>query len=201
LRTSAGGLLLALALAGCGSGSPTPSPTLLSRSASSSLLTLDELRTPGFTVNEPVHAVASAALAGDDAALGRALHGVSLRDAATERFFRDVPELATANGPLDVRSTVLRCDATAGGHGAYAALVAHTDAVAGILAESAGALGDEAHADELRSTSPAGVPLVEVTLTWRVANVVAVLVVRGREGGTGLPDALILAHAQVAGWR
>jgi hypothetical protein len=70
-----------------------------------------------------------------------------------------------------------------------------------MLQESAGALGDQAHADQLLTTSPDGVPLVEVTLTWRTDNLVSVLVVRGRDGGTGLSDALLLAHAQAAGQR
>jgi hypothetical protein len=187
--------LLLLLLVACGSGGlPVPSPSLLARPAAASLLTLDELRTPGFTVSEAAHAV-------DPATLPFTSQSAGLRDSATERYFRDVPALATASGPIDVRTTVLRCDAAAGAHSAYAALVKHTDAVPGIIAESAGVLGDEAHADELRSTSPDGVALVEVTLTWRTANVVSVLVVRGREGGSGLADALILAHAQAAGQR
>jgi len=77
-------------------------------------------------------------------------------------------------------------------------LTKQVDAVPSMVPASAGVLGDEAHADQLMSVSPQGVQLVEVTLTWRVDNLVAQLVVRGRDGGTGLSDALILAHAQAS---
>jgi hypothetical protein len=117
------------------------------------------------------------------------------------RYFRAVPELGTANGPVDVRSTVLRFGSAGAGHDAYGAMTRHTDAVPSMVAVSAGVLGDEAHGDVIESVSPAGVRLVEATVTWRVANLVSVLVVRGRSGGTGLADALLLAHAQAAGER
>jgi hypothetical protein len=117
-------------------------------------------------------------------------------DSATVRYFREVPELATANGPVDVRSTVLRFGSVGDAHAAYGGLTKRVDAVPSMVPASAGVLGDEAHADQLMSVSPQGVELIEVTITWRVENVVAQLVVRGREGGTGLSDALILAHAQ-----
>jgi hypothetical protein len=185
------GVACALVLAACGSGG-SPSPTLLARPAASYLLTLDELRTPGFTVVEAAHVV-------DPASLLVTPQSAGIRDAATARYFRTVPALTTANGPLDVRTTVLRCASGSGAHSAFSALTRHTDAVTGIVPESAGALGDEAHADQLLTTSPDGVPLVEVTLTWRVANLVNVLVVRGRDAGTGLSDALLLAHAEAAG--
>jgi hypothetical protein len=35
---------------------------------------------------------------------------------------------------------------------------------------------------------------VQITLEWRVANIINVLVVRGRYGGTRLDDALTLAQ-------
>ena len=170
-----------LLLAGCGSGaSPPATPTFFARAASAYLLTLDELRTPGFTVSEAAHD-----------ATGEAC------PAATARYFRSVSELATSNGPVDVRTTVLRCPSVGAAAAAYSTLVARTDAVSGETAESAGALGDVAHADELRTTGD-GVGLVEVTVTWRTANLVSVLVDRERDAGSGLADALILAHAQAA---
>ena len=184
----------AVVVVACGS----PSPLLFTRPASAYLLTLDELRTPGFTETESAHTIDVAGLAAGDTTLAAALGGVGLRDASTARYFRAVQPLSTANGPLDVRTTVLRCAAVSGASTAFAALTRHTDAVPSMVPESAGALGDEAHADQVLSTSSDGVPLVEVTLTWRVANLVSVLVVRGRDGGTGLADALVLAHAEAA---
>jgi len=168
-----------LALAACGSSGAPVAPTLSPRSASSYLLTLDELRTPGFAVVEAAHSVSAAC------------------PAATERYFRAVPDLATANGPVDVRTTVLRCDTVAAASTAYATVTRQTDAVSGEVAESAGALGDVAHADELH-TSGQGVGLAEVTLIWRTANLVSTLIVRERDTGGGLADALILAHQQSA---
>jgi hypothetical protein len=175
----AAALLFAALLVACG-GSSAPAPTLLSRPASAYLLTLDQLRTPGFTVSEGVHRVEAVPA-----------HVV---DSATVRYFREVPTLATANGPVDVRATAYRCDSVGAAQSAFATLTRQADAVPSMLPESAGVLGDEAHADQLSSTSSEGVSLVEVTVTWRTANVVRVLVVRGREGGTGLSDALVLAR-------
>jgi hypothetical protein len=187
LQAAARGLACALLLAAC--GSPPAGPSLLSRPASAYLLTLDELRTPGFTVVEPAHPVP------------KNLLSAGPQDSATARYFRTVPVLATANGPLDVRTETLRFATASSAHSAYTALTREVDALANIIPESAGPLGDEAHADHLLTTSPDGVPLVEVTLTWRITNLVSVLVVRGRDAGTGLADALILAHAQAAGER
>ncbi len=172
---AAGGLLLAA----CGSGGSLPSP-LHTAAPATYLLSLDELRTPGFAVAEEPHGTA-----GDCAA-------------ATVRYFREVPELALANGPLDVRSTVLRCASVAQAATAYAAAMKRTDAVGGATPESTGVLGDAAHADVLRVSS-GGVGLVEVTLTWRSANLVSTLVMRERDAGNPLADALILAHAQSTG--
>jgi hypothetical protein len=107
--------------------------------------------------------------------------------------------LSTANGPVDVRTTVLRCASVSAAHSVYDALTRQVDAVANIVPESAGALGDEAHAAQLLSTSPDGIQLVEETVTWRIANLVSTLVLRGRDGGTGLSDALLLAHAEATG--
>jgi hypothetical protein len=40
------------------------------------------------------------------------------------------------------------------------------------------------------------VTAVEITVEWRVNNLLDILVVRGRYGGTRLDDALLLAHRQ-----
>ena len=165
------------------------------------LLGLDQLKVAEFTAVEAAHTVDAAAVAAGDTALAATVRNAGLGEAATVRYFRAVPELATANGPVDVRSTVLRFGGSAAAHDVYAGMTRHTDAVPSIVPESAGVLGDEAHGDVVETLSPSGVHLVEATVTWRVANLVSVLVVRGRSGGTGLGDALILAHAQAAGER
>jgi hypothetical protein len=201
VRGVAGGTLCALALVACGNSSASPGPTVPAKPAAAYLLTLDGLKVPGFVVVEAAHAISTDQLVAGDAALASALKSAGVGEAATARFFRTVPQLSTSNGPIDVRTTVVRCGSAGGAHGAYAALTKHTDAVPSMLAESTGPLGDEGHADEIGSTASDGTPLVEITVTWRTANLVSVLVVRGREGGSGLADALILARAQAAGER
>ena len=189
-----------LPMAACnGSGGPVASPSLLTKPASAYLLTLDELRVPSFTVDEPAHTVGYDSVSAGDPQLSTTLHAAALQDASTTRFFREVSELGTANGFIDVRSTVLRFPTTGAAHRAYLAETRHTDAVHGIVGESTDALGDEAHADQLTATSPDGVQLIEVTVIVRNANLVELLIVRGRLGGTSLADALTLAHRQLSG--
>ncbi len=195
---------LAMFLASCAGGggssggSPSPTPPLFTHSAASYLLTLDDLRIAGFTVNEAAHSVSLESVSAGDSQLALALRAAGMQQAATTRFFRTVSDLGTANGFIDVRSTVLRFADPGSAHRAYLAEVRHTDAVPRIVPESTDALGDEAHADELTETSPDGVPVVEDTVIVRNANLIDLLVVRGRLGGTGLSDALLVAHRLLA---
>jgi hypothetical protein len=172
---------------------------LLSGHATQYLLTIDQLKAPGFTAVEAAHSVSTDTLSAGDSTLASALRTAGVSEAATARWFRDVPELSTSNGPVDVRSTVLRLGGNDAAHTAFQSLVRHTDAVPSMTPVSAGALGDESHADVIESASSGGVRVVEVTVTWRVANLVSVVVLRGRNGGTGLGDALVLAHQQAVG--
>lgn len=187
------------ALTACGSGGgSSPTPTVFPRAASTYLLTLDQLRVAGFTVDEAVHSIGSSAASAGDPQLETALRAAGMRDAATVRYFRDVPDLATANGFIDVRSTVLGFAGAGAAHRAFLAETRHTDAVPHIVPESTDALGDEAHAGILTETDPNGVQVVEITVVTRHANLVEIVIIRGRQGGTSLADALILAHRQLA---
>jgi len=179
--------------------SPSPTPSRFAQPASAYLLTLDELRVAGFTLDEQPHSIGFDAASAGDPQLAIALRAAPLQDGSTERFFRTVPDLGSANGFIDVRSTVLRFATTGAAHRAFLAEVRHTDAVPHIVPDSTDALGDEAHADELTETSPDGVQVVELTVIMRNVNLVELLVVRGRLGGTSLGDALILAHRQLSG--
>jgi hypothetical protein len=77
--------------------------------------------------------------------------------------------------------------------------IARLDDIAGAVAVSAGSLVDAAHATTRALVEPAsGVRVVEITVEWRVANLLDILVVRGRDGGTRPDDALVLAHNQTA---
>ena len=193
-------LLGMLPLAGCSGGGPAgQTPTLHTRAATAYLLTLDELHVADFAVQEAAHRVGYDSVSAGDAQLAVALRAAGLEDAATIRYFRSVAELATANGFVDVRSTVLRFASVGASHRAFLAEVRHTDAVPGIVPDSTDSLGDEAHADLLRATAPEGTQVLEVTVLIRTANLVEMLVVRGRVGGTSLDDALVLAHRLLAG--
>jgi hypothetical protein len=189
---AAGVVAAALLLVACGSSGA--SPVLFTRPATAYLLTLDELRTPGFTVSEPPHAWTSA----NDAGLSRLLGRDALHNGATVTYFRDVPEIATSNGPIMVISFVFVCSSTQQAAAVYSVWEHEADALPAVIPESAGALGDVAHADEEHITN-APVQLIQLVITWRTGNLVSELTVRGRDGGVSLADALILAHAQAAG--
>ena len=195
--------LTAVALTACsGNGGPTASPTpaFLTGRATGYVITLDQLKVADFKATEPVHPVDASEAAAGDAQLAARLTDAGLVDAARAEFFRDVNQLSTANGPIDVRGLVLRFGTRSGAHQGFVAEVAHTDSVQGMQPRSAGVLGDEAHGDVLATlTAPDGTPLVEATVIWRNGNLVEVLVIRGRRGGTGLDDALVLAHGVAAG--
>lgn len=157
------------------------------------LLTIDQLATPDFTVIEPARLVDPATLAGGDSKAQHQLHDDGFNAAATVRFSRQV-ELGTSNGPIDIIATVESFNANGGAHHAFARDIQRLDAQAGASAISTATLGDEAHADSVVRKAPSGIPLVQITLEWRTVNVLNVLVVRGRYGGTRLDDALLLAH-------
>jgi len=187
------------ACSGSGGAAPSPTPRLFTGLAASYLLGLDQLHVAGFTVAEVAHQVGEQELSAGDAQLATALRAAGLGDAATVRYFRTPPDLATANGFLDVRSTVLRFDGDGAAHRAFLAEVRHTDAVRHIVPESTDAAGDEAHGDQLTEGGPDGVQLVEATAILRNANLVELVVIRGRLGGTSFSDVLVLAHTWLSG--
>jgi hypothetical protein len=183
-------------LAGCSSATTTTT-RVLTGSATRYLLQIDDLAAPGFAVAEAARTTSAAEIAGSDSVLASALRDGGMQGAAVVRYLNAVPQLATANGPLDVVSTVeLFADAT-GAAAAYAATVRHTDAVSGAQVISTGSLGDASHADMLAATASDQTQVVQFTVTFRVANAVNVLVSRGRLGGTAIADALIIARKQV----
>lgn len=142
-------------------------------------------------------AVTAATLGGGDSKAVLQLDGAGFAAGASVTFARTV-DFPTSNGPVEVIDTVARFRSTDGAHTWFAFDTKARDAEQGEVPASAGSLGDEAHADSIVATAPDGVQAVQVTLAWRVANVVVVLQVRGRYGGTRLDDALTLAHAQTS---
>ncbi|MDQ6857080.1 MAG: hypothetical protein M3Z57_08405 [Candidatus Dormibacteraeota bacterium] len=183
----------ATTVAGCGD---TAAPSLLRGEPAGYLLTVDQLVSPDFTVDIAPHQLGVTDIAGRDAAVAKQLGSAGFLAGAAEEFFRAAASLAEANGPIQVRDAVEEFSSTSGAGVIYAADTARLDAVAGATAISTGALGNEAHATTRNATASSGTMAVEITVEWRVGNLVDVIVVRGRAGGTRLDDALLLAHRQ-----
>ena len=159
------------------------------------LLRLDELPAAGFTVTTAPSPVAVDVAAGDEG-VATALRGAGFRDAATARYFRAVPSLRTSNGPLDVTTTVLRFTSAQGATTGFAAMSKHMDSVGGTIPVSTGPLGDAGHGEVLEVTDQ-GVTVAQASLVWRSDDLVSLLVVRERDTGSPLQDALLVAHPQV----
>ncbi len=186
-------LALVVALSGCGSAGAalsTGNPTAY-------LITIDQLVAPDFTVSSAATHVDATTLASGDAALATALGKDGLQTAASVEYQR-AADFSTANGPLDVVATAMQFASVAGATSAYGAGVRQLDALPGATPTSTGPLGDEAHAISVVKTTTGGLSAVEITVEWRVGNIVNIIIARGRYGGTRLDDALVLANLQTA---
>jgi hypothetical protein len=181
----------AIALAACGSDSPA----LLTGDPVHDLITLDQLVTPDFTVTTAAGRVDATALAAGAAGLASALTRDGLQSAARVEFQRGA-DFGTSNGPIDVVATVERFAALSGASSAYSASMRYLDSIPGAVRTSTGPLGDAAHAISVVRTTSGGLQAVEITVVWRVANLINLIVARGRYGGTRLDDALVLAGVQ-----
>jgi hypothetical protein len=188
-------LALAVSIAGC-SDSKTDA-ALHTGNPLRYLITLDQLVAPNFTVFTAAAPVMASTLAGGDATAAAALSHDGLQSAARVEFQR-IESFATANGPLDVVATVERFGSIAGASSAYSAGTRRLDSRSGATPTSTGPLGDQAHAISVVKTTPAGFPAVEITIEWRIGNLVNIIVARGRYGGTRLDDVLVLAARQTA---
>ncbi len=187
---------MAAITAGCGEAA---APALLRGEPAAYLLTLDQLVSPDFAVDVAPHQLGVTDIAGTDTAHAQQLGSAGFLAGAGEEFFRATANLADANGPVQVRDSVEEFSSASGAETAFGADSARLDAVQGATAMSTGALGDQAHATTRTATSAAGAAAVEITVEWRVGNLIDVVIVRGREGGTRLDDALLLAHRQTVG--
>ncbi len=184
---------VATVLAACGHAA---TPTVLRGEPSTYLLTIDQMVSPDFALSTAPHSLTAADVAGTAGGMAQQLNAAGFLAGAGEEFFRAAASLAEANGPLQVRDSVEEFATPGGAATAFSAGVARLDAVAGATAASTGALGDAAHATTRTAAASDGAVVVEVTVEWRVDNLVDLLVVRGRNGGTRLDDALLLAHRQ-----
>jgi hypothetical protein len=181
-------------VAGCGGGAVSSG---LRAAPSTYLLTVDQLVAPDFSLDTAPHTLTLADVAAGDSARSARLTAGGFTTAAAEDFFRPVGNIDVANGPVQIRDTVEEFATASGASTVYADDVARLDALPGAMAVSTGALGDSAHATTRLVTAPAsGVRLIEIVVEWRVENLVNMVLVRGRFGGTRPDDALVLAHAQ-----
>ncbi len=170
-------LCVGLLTAGCGEAA---APPVLHGEPATFLLTIDQMVSPDFTVDIAPHPLAA----------GGYVAG------AGEEFFRSTGSLADTNGPIQVRDTVEEFSSAPSAAAVFTTDTAQLDAIAGAKATSTGPLGDEAHATTVTAATTLGVRAIEITVEWRVDNLLDIVVVRGREGGTRLDDALLLAHRQ-----
>lgn len=184
--------LSSAALCACGAGASASAPPH-QQQPQRYLLTLDQLVTPDFSVYVKPHAVNAAAIVAGSATAAKRLQGDGLQAAASVEFAR-AADIALANGPIDISNTVERFAGESGATHSYEADVAALDALPGVTPLSTGPLGDQAHADSLTRATASGVRAVEYTVEWRLGNLVSIVIVRGRDGGTQLSDALILAQ-------
>jgi hypothetical protein len=182
---------MVVALTGCG----IDSQFLSSADPLNALITIDQLVAPDFSVTTPATHVSAAGLAAGDPAIASALAHDGLQSAARVEYQRDV-DFSTSNGPIDVVATAERFAGVSGASSAYSANVRQLDAIVGAVAASTGPLGDEAHSISVIRTTAGGLQAVEITVVWRVGNLVNIIVARGRYGGTRLDDALVLAALQ-----
>jgi hypothetical protein len=180
-------------VAGC-AGPITPPPHRAAPAAY--LLGVDQMVSPDFSVDTAPHVLSATDIAGSDRSAAEQLTSAGLVGAAGVDLFRDVGSLALANGPVQVRDTVEEFGSADGAATVYGGDISRLDAVKGATPVSTGSLGDAAHATTTTATAADGVMAVEITLEWRVDNLVDILVVRGRAGATRPDDALLLAHRQ-----
>jgi hypothetical protein len=182
---------VAIALTGCGSDGSS----LATGDPLHDLITLDQLVAPDFTVSSPAVHVNASTLAGGDASLAAAITAAGLQSAATVEYQRGI-DFSTSNGPLDVVATVMQFASIAGATSVYGANVKQLDALSGAVPTSTGPLGDEGHSISVVRTTSGGLQAVEITVVWRLGNLVNIIIARGRYGGTRLDDVLILAGVQ-----
>jgi hypothetical protein len=184
-------LLAVLVLGACGSDASA----LSTADPLHYLITIDQLVAPDFTVSTAAAHVSATSIANGDDTLAQALSWNGLQSAASVEYQRDV-DFSTSNGPIDVVATVERFGSVSGASSAYSVTVRYLDAIQGAVPTSTGPLGDQAHAINVVKNTASGIAAVEVTVVWRVGNLVNLMVARGRYGGTRLDDALVLAGLQ-----
>lgn len=189
-------ICVAALLAGCGD-SPAAFPVLHAAPAAY-LLTVDRLGAPGFSVDTAPHGEVVTDIARGDPVEAARLTAAGFTSASAEDFLRAGSAIAVVNGPVQIVDAVEEFATAGGAASVYGSDVAALDAVAGARPLPTGALGDSAHATTRLASTADGVQLIQITVEWRVADLLNILMVRGRDGGTRAGDALVLAHRQTS---
>jgi hypothetical protein len=184
--------MVAMTAAACGRSVPTT----LQGTPGSYLITLDQLPSPDFIVYEAVTPVGSGWL---DQASSTAVRKDGLVRAAEVEYYRDVA-FSTSNGPITLTVAVAAFTTTAGAAAAAIRLDTALDARTGVVPLSTGPLGDGGHATTVQATVE-GVAALQITVVWRVDNLVNSLVAEGRQGGLQLDQILQVAATQTANER
>ena len=162
------------------------------------LLTIDQMESPGFTVETTAATLTLGATAAATGQSASTLRDNRLAQSARIAFFRDAGTLALSNGPLQISDTV---EVFPDGNRASRQLhsdVGAREADPNEQPISTGPLGSEAHADTALAVAPDvdQTSVIQITLEWRLDNLLNLLVIRGRYGCTRLSDALLLAGRQ-----
>lgn len=184
-------LALATLTGGCGGSGPT-----LDRDPGSYLVTLDQLPSPDFTIYQAVRQVGAGWL---DSGSSSAVREDGFTRAAEVEFYRDVA-FGTSNGPITVSAAAAAFTTAAGATAAMVRLDAALNARHGAVPVSTGALGNGGDAITLQG-SVDGIGALQITVVWRVDNVVNSVLAEGRLGGLQLDQILPIASTQTANER
>ena len=190
-------VLAVVVMASACNNTPTASPGSIN--PASYLLTIDQMEAPGFLIQTAAHDIdanQAPAITGQSADLLRRT-GYIL--GASVDYFRDTGSISVSNGPIEVISTVQRFSLAQQASDVLRADVSARESDKREQPISTGPLGDEAHADTELAVAPDAdlTQVIQITVEWRVGNLLNILVVRGRYGGARLSDALQLAAAVV----
>jgi hypothetical protein len=162
------------------------------------LLTVDQMESPDFLIQAPARTLNAAQLSSVTGQNAKAMTHNGLLSGASTEYFRDVGALSISNGPVDIVATAETFTGPSQASNQFHADIAARESSSREQPISTGPLGDEAHADTELAVAPDAdqTSVIQITLEWRLGNILNVLVVRGRYGGARLTDALQLANKQ-----
>jgi hypothetical protein len=162
------------------------------------LLTVDQMESPDFLIQAQARTLNAAQLNSVTGQNAKAMTRNGFLSGASTEYFRDVGALSISNGPVDIVATAETFTTPGQASSQFHADIAARESSSKEQPLSTGPLGDEAHADTELAVAPDldQTSVIQITLEWRLGNILNILVVRGRYGGARLTDALQLAGKQ-----